>query len=707
MQIRALVAVVFLMAPMTLSAQVMQMIDRLFDFEHVLVYVMAALLMGIFVLLFYNFIYHYRELDAKTEGLSQYARLSLVLQTSNLQLWFYNVQRRHYVLLKESGEYSREYNPVEFAELFNRDDFEIFRKAVFEICEGRLSSVESLVRGVKQANGSHRTFEFSVSVARRNDRGEILSLLCIQHDVTSETQRREAVSQLLMRYHTVFESSLVDMIYYDKNGVLRDINEKACQQFGVKDREIVIRGGFLLQNNPFFSGIALNEMDNTRTTSLVDFGNYTDAVYRIEEFGLYGKMYYESTINPIRNANGELEGIYMAGRNVTEMVESFHMLQDGIKRLRQMTKDVQTYIENINYALRVSNVRLVNYYPSSYTLELSNNVNEAQLHLSQLRCIRLGSPRFRRQISSAINRMDHFTNHPIELNMETEIRDKERLPVWLQFNLVPMKDKEGNVVRYFGMCRDMTHMVETERQLAIETKKAQETELLKQAFLTNMSYEIRTPLNTVVGFAELFETDHDVEDEPLFVEEIRRNSNSLLQLVNDILYLSRLDANMIEYKKEDADFSLLFESYCMLGWSRISPDVKTFVENPYERLIVNIDTEHLGKVVEKLCLLAVSFTEKGFIRAKYEYRHGELTISIEDTGRGIDKITLPKVFGRFVRDQHETLCGTGLDLPIVQALVEQMGGSIEIQSELDKGTTVWVTIPCEASLIEKRRDILV
>ena len=117
MQIRALVAVVFLMAPMTLSAQVMQMIDRLFDFEHVLVYVMAALLMGIFVLLFYNFIYHYRELDAKTEGLSQYARLSLVLQTSNLQLWFYNVQRRHYVLLKESGEYSREYNPVEFAEL--------------------------------------------------------------------------------------------------------------------------------------------------------------------------------------------------------------------------------------------------------------------------------------------------------------------------------------------------------------------------------------------------------------------------------------------------------------------------------------------------------------------------------------------------------------------------------------------------------------
>jgi len=260
-------------------------------------------------------------------------------------------------------------------------------------------------------------------------------------------------------------------------------------------------------------------------------------------------------------------------------------------------------------------------------------------------------------------------------------------------------------VRYFGLCRNMTDMVETERRLAVETKKAQETELLKQSFLTNMSYEIRTPLNTVVGFAELFEAEHDPADEAIFVEEIKRNSNSLLELVNDILFLSRLDANMEEYNRYDIDFALIFDSHCQMGWSGVSPNVKTIVENPYEHLVVNIDLEHLGKVIEKLCMNAVNYTQEGFIRAKYEYRHGELTISIEDTGKGVDQKILPHVFERFARDEENHLCGTGLDLAIVQQLVVQMGGNIEIQSEVGKGTTFWVTVPCEAKSIEMKREI--
>jgi len=139
----------------------------------------------------------------------------------------------------------------------------------------------------------------------------------------------------------------------------------------------------------------------------------------------------------------------------------------------------------------------------------------------------------------------------------------------------------------------------------------------------------------------------------------------------------------------------------------VKPEVKTIVENPYEHLIVNIDQEHLGMVIQKLCINAVSFTQEGYIRAKYEYRHGELTITIEDTGSGIDDQTLPHVFERFVRDQKERLCGTGLDLPIVQELVHQMGGTVELQSTLNKGTTAWVSIPCEAKNIEKKREIIV
>ena len=129
-----------------MSEQVVQTIERLFDFEHMTVYVMAFFLIAFFVLLFYNFVYHYREKDAKTQGLSQYARLSLVLQTSNLRLCFYNVQKRHYVFIDENGELSKEYNPIQFADMFDRGDFEHLRRGIFDICENRKRTVHARVR---------------------------------------------------------------------------------------------------------------------------------------------------------------------------------------------------------------------------------------------------------------------------------------------------------------------------------------------------------------------------------------------------------------------------------------------------------------------------------------------------------------------------------------------------------------------------------
>ena len=678
-----------------------------FDFDHLLVYLIAALLIAVFVLIFYNRIYVFREQEIDSLNKGQNARLRLVLQTGKLRLWTYLLSSRHYMRFSDTGEYVDEYNPVEFSQFFDRDDFEMLRRAIFDICEGKRSALTVMVRSNPAPGEEQRHYEMNVSVASRDAQGHITRLLGVQRDVTDTVRKEQEVNQLLMRYHTVFNSSLSDMMFYDKNGVLRDINDKACQSFHINDREKLLGGSYTLDINPFFNMLDFSRLERANMTSIVDFEAFRDERYHLESFALQGKMYYESSINAIRNADGEVEGVYVSGRNVTEMVESFHHQQEGMLQLRRTTENIKNYVRSINYALQVSDVRMVSYYPHSYTLELSTNINQTQLRLSQLRCIRLASPRFRRNVSSALNRMDHLTTHPIEQTIETEIRDQQGRPVWLMFNMVPLFDKDGRVERYFGMCRNVTEMVETERRLAVETKKAQETELLKQSFLTNMSYEIRTPLNTVVGFAELFEAEHDPADEPIFVEEIKKNSGSLLQLINDILFLSRLDANMIEYKREDADFALLFEGYCQIGWSSAGPQVKTIVDNPYEHLVVSIDSDNLGKVVEKLCALAASFTREGTIRAKCEYWRGELMLNIEDTGTGIDPETVPKVFGRFVRNVNEELCGTGLDLPIVQSLVQQMGGNIELQSELGKGTTTWITIPCDAKVIEKKRDILV
>ena len=637
------------------------------------------------------------------EEVFQRNRLALILKTGDLRLWFYHPSTRHYYYLSEDGSKEERFNPVEFSQRFDRGDFEELSRQVFEICDGHVEKASVLLRSSQKEGEECRYYQVSIAVARIG-RHHLPSLLMgIQHDVTDEYCRQQEVDRLLLRYHTVFNSSLLDMLFYDKNGVLTDINERACSTFHVTDQHQVLDGSFLLQNNPMFTQTPLDQLKGTRACSIIDFANYSDEVYKRDELNLHGKMYYESAINPIRNERGDLEGIYMSGRDISEMVESFHRQQEGTRQLQEATTSIEDYVSNINYALRVSEVQLVNYYPSSYTLEISNNIMQSQLHLSQLRCIRLGTPRFRRTISSVLNRMDHLTSHPIVQTIETEIRDKQGRQVWLLFNMVPVFDAEGNVMRYFGMCRNMTEMIETEQRLAIETKKAQETELLKQAFLTNMSYEIRTPLNTVIGFAELFNAEHDASDELFFTEQIKTGTHTLLTLVNDILFISRLDANMEEYKKEDVDFALLFETFLRQGLSDLSQDVKLSIDAPYNSLVVDIDTEHLGMAIQRLCRVSSSKTRQGAISATYEYRRGELTIHLEDTGEGMDAQMQEHVFDRFARDEQGNMCGMGLDLPIAQLLVQQMGGSIDLQSEKGKGTSVWLSIPCTVKSQDKKK----
>jgi signal transduction histidine kinase len=639
-----------------------------------------------------------KDMDSKR----QKARLALILKTGRLRLWFFYPATRHYCYLSETGDYEREYNPAEFCQQYHRDEIERLSSIIYDICDGKQVTAKMSLRSRAKNESDCRYYEVSISVASRDAQGMPTSLMGIQHDVTEEYRRKEKIRQLLVRYHTIFNSSLLSMLFYDKNGVLTDINERACKDFNVKSREQVLDGSFLLENNPFYSQIPLDKMENSLTGSIIDFNDYQEEKYRLEELKLSGKMYYESTINPIRNEQGELEGVYMAGRDVSEMVNSYHRQQEGVKLLQQATESIWQYINNIDYALSVSGVQLVNYYPKAYTFEILNRETHSNLHMSQLRCIRLATPRFRRTVNSVLNRMDHLTKHGISQAIETEIRDKKGRQIWLLFNMVPMLDDNGEVERYFGTYRDITDTVETEQQLAVETQKAQETELLKQTFLTNMSYEIRTPLNIILGYAGLFTGEHDEKDEPVFMEQIKHSTQELLRLVNDVLYLSRLEAHMEDYRKEIVDLAQTFDGQCQIGMTDIRPGVEVFINQPYNSLVVNIDMNHVSMIIHRLCALACQSTSDGSITAGCEYHRGELTIRIEDTGMGFTEEELSHLFEHFARNAKGDIIGSGLDWPIIQLLTQQMGGSIDVQSDYGKGTSVWVSLPCTASVLKRK-----
>ena len=150
-----------------LSAE-MNVLRQAFSPEHILVYVMAAFLISVFVLLFYNRMYIFREQDVKAKSKNLNGQLALVLQTGNLRLWVYDVVKRHYMPLSEDGVYGKEYNPIEFAEFFDRDDFEVMRKSIFDVCEGRIETASNSLKSNPKKTDKQHFYDIKFSVLEKD-----------------------------------------------------------------------------------------------------------------------------------------------------------------------------------------------------------------------------------------------------------------------------------------------------------------------------------------------------------------------------------------------------------------------------------------------------------------------------------------------------------------------------------------------------------
>lgn len=680
-------------------------LETILDIHHIFAYLVAGLLIMIFVMLFHNRLVFYREKVAQNLSDRLNTQLSMIIDANKSKIWTYDVTRELFAYSNLHSLRQEKFTSFDFSTNYNREDFQTLLKAIHSLEEGEQLSETLNVRSSVSEERGERSYEINLSILRRDKKGAPAVLLGIQNDVTEEKERTEKARKLMLRYQTVFNSSLVDMSYYDSNGILTEANAKACETFMVTDRSALLKRKVKITDIPAYNHLDLQHIDSFMISSRTDISKTKEKNERIPEMALEGTIYYEADVKAIRDERGELTGIVTAGRNITEMVESFHKQRQASQLLSKTTAEIQNYIENINYALRVSNVLLLNYYPDTHELEMFSDLNNIQYRMTQLRAVTLLQQKEHRRARGYLFRMDHREDRQFSATFCTILRDKKRRFVYLSFHVMPIYDKEGRVSHYFGMCQNETEMTYTELMLQEETAKARETDQLKDSFLQNMSYELRTPLNALVGFAELYNGEHSPEDEPIFAEEIRNNTNILLKLINDILFISRLDAHMIEFTYQPCDFATLFDGWCYMGWSALGPGVKTVVENPYNHLEVSIDQQNLGMVIQRLCTYSAYDLKEGFVRAKYEYRQGELMITIEDTGEGVPAEALATIFNRFVRDSDGGQKGTGLDLPIVKELIEQMGGTIELQSEAGKGTAFYVSIPCEQTGYERKSEI--
>lgn len=251
------------------------------------------------------------------------------------------------------------------------------------------------------------------------------------------------------------------------------------------------------------------------------------------------------------------------------------------------------------------------------------------------------------------------------------------------------------------MCRDISQQWEAEQTNAQQQKelkaariKAEESDRLKSAFLANMSHEIRTPLNAIVGFSSILADAEEPEEKEEYINIIENNNTLLLQLVGDILDLSKIESGTLEFVYSDIDLNALFqelEESARLRQKNDAVVIRYLPEMP--DCFVNIEKNRLTQVVTNMMNNAMKFTPSGSITFGYHLKNTDfLYFYITDTGYGIEKDKKDTVFGRFVKLDSFSQ-GTGLGLSICQSIVENLGGEIGVESEPGKGSTFWFTLP--------------
>ena len=652
-------------------------------------------ILAVGILVYYTF-FKIRERKMTQKINKENQRLSLIMKTSNVMFCTYNVSSQYFTVMDSSGHAERSYSLLEYSHRFDPNDFTNLTDGLRNVIGGKSETVTIQLKEYGNNLIDSNNYTVTLSVLRRDKHKRPSIIIILKTDTTQDRMRQALIKESMLRYQSLFNSALVDMVYYDADGYISDMNTKALSLIGV-DNEEIRRRKISLRDVLGMKDLDIDKFEYFYATQLYKSPNDNRALNKI--LGK-DKLYYELQVMPIYDKFGSRIGFFGTGRNVTESANSYRKLKENSKKLQIVKDNVSTYVHNIDYVLSVGGISLVNYRLDTHTLTVYSEIGHEKYSLTQTRALAFVDSSSEKQALRVLNKMDNRQTGSIIVDVKTCIRRrKDRLPLHLQFNFVPTI-VDGEITEYFGLIRDISEIKAVEEKLAEESVRAQEVETVKNAFLHNMSHEIRTPLNTVVGFSELFEMEHSPEDEAVFINEIKENSASLLKLINDILFLSRLDAGMITLSPQPVDFASIFAGRCSSVWdNHKQPGVEYIVQSPYNQLVVEIDEPNVSMIINKIITNAIQHTKSGSVLARYEYIADRLLVSVEDTGSGIKKENLENIFGRFVTGANN---GAGLGLSICHELVHYMGGTIELTSTEGKGTTVWFSIPCKLVEMERK-----
>ena len=500
--------------------------------------------------------------------------------------------------------------------------------------------------------------------------------------ICMELRRSESEARLEKAYlQNIYKNLPAGIELYDKDGFMTDLNDKEMEIFGLRHKEDVI--GLNLFDNPL---LPQGLKDKLKAGAPIDMSfNYDfdrlDGYYSTSRTGTISLI---SKFAPLYDALGNLINILLINIDNTETTNAYSKIQDFEEFFTLIGNYAKVGYAHFN-ALKCDGYAVNSWYRNVGEKEGTplNEIIKVHSHFH---------PDDRRMMLRFFDQV--LIREASHLRRDVRILREDGTYTWTRVNVMVRDCRpEDGIIDMVCVNYDITELKETERKLIAARDKAEELDRLKSAFLANMSHEIRTPLNAIVGFSSLLTETEDMKDRKQYMAIVQENTELLLQLISDILDLSKMESGAFEFVKSDTDVNLLCSEIIRSLRMKVPAGVELVFEECLPGCHVWADKNRLNQVISNFINNALKFTFSGSITLGY-YRQtdGYLRFYVRDTGMGIPKNKIKTVFDRFVK-LNSFVHGTGLGLSICKSLVEQMGGTIGVESEEGEGSCFWFTYP--------------
>ena len=489
--------------------------------------------------------------------------------------------------------------------------------------------------------------------------------------------------------HNIYKNLPVGIELYNKEGVLVDLNDKELDLFHVDSKEELL--GINIFENPVFPEEMKERLRNNEDADFTfryDFsklGEYYSNNKAEGTIDLVTKVttLYDENHNPVNYLliNADKTETTVAYNKIQEFEEFFELIGDyakvGYAHFNILSKQghaQKSWYKNIGEEYGTPLSEIIGTYKSFHP-------DDRDLILQFFEEVQKGNA----------DKLSH----------KIRVFRENGECTWTHVNLFVRKyAPQDKVIELISINYDITDLKQIEEMLVNERDRAEASDRLKSAFLANMSHEIRTPLNAIVGFSSLLASAENVVEKELYNSLISHNNELLLNLINDIIDLSKIEAGYLELHQNWFNLTELLDE-CVAEYARLLPSgVELLTSYPEHYALVELDKLRIKQILNNFLSNALKNTTRGHVEVFYEIDKHCVRIGVKDTGRGIPQNMLEKIFEIFEKVDSFAQ-GVGLGLSICKSIVDKMNGRIQVYSQLGLGTTFIAELPCHSILVNE------